>query len=189
MRNTILISLKICRTVQEKKLPSRIFKSQVVRNLEHIYTVCLKSSANPIRKQRINKFSLLLFKIVTIRYNTRLTMFVQLPQKSGKGSCGIDRRTAVTRSFVAFTSAKVHLWWLPSSGETGRSSQESYQGSKEGDHAQLPSSESVIGTHGSHCLKRPYRETASIFHSCTTLAEPAVYDIAIGSKLPGKMLH
>ena len=32
-----------------------------------------------------NKFSLLPFKIVAIRYNTRLTMFVQLPETISKG--------------------------------------------------------------------------------------------------------
>ena len=53
-----------------------------------------------------NKFSLLPFKTVAIRYNTRLTTFVQFPETISKFSCGIDRRTAVTRSLMAFTSAK-----------------------------------------------------------------------------------
>ncbi|KAJ4445043.1 hypothetical protein ANN_06842 [Periplaneta americana] len=42
---------------------------------------------------------------------------------SAKASCGIDRRTAVTRSLMAFTSAKLSLFMPPSSGEEVRRSQ------------------------------------------------------------------
>ena len=50
-----------------------------------------------------NIFSSLSFKMVVISYNKRLTTFVQLRNQSTKASCGIDRRTAVTRSLMAFT--------------------------------------------------------------------------------------
>ena len=98
-----------------------------------------------------NKFSLLPFKIVAIRHNTRLTTFVQLPKQSAKASCGIDRRTAVTRSMMAFTSAKRAPLIATMKLETGRSPQEPDQGSKEGDQAQLLSSEPGIGTRIALC--------------------------------------
>ena len=50
-----------------------------------------------------NKFSLLPFKTVAICYNTRLTTFVQLPETISNGN---DLRMAVTRSLMAFMSAK-----------------------------------------------------------------------------------
>ena len=62
-------------------------------------------------------------------------------------------------------------------------------GSKEGDQAQLTCSEPGIGAHGSHCVQGHYRGADYIFQSCSTLAEPAGYAVAIGSKLPGKMRH
>ena len=60
-------------------------------------------------------------------------------------------------------------------------------GDKEGDQVKLPSSETEIGAHGSHCLQGHYRGTASIFRSSATLAEPAAYAVAVSSKLRGKM--
>ena len=54
--------------------------------------------------------------------------------------------------------------------ETGRSPQVPDQQSKEGDQAQLPSSEPRISAHGSHCVQGHYRGEASIL-------------------LPGKMRH
>ena len=53
-----------------------------------------------------NKFSLLPFKIVAFSYNIRLTKFVQLPETISKGILWNRRRMAVTRSLIAFTSAK-----------------------------------------------------------------------------------
>ena len=96
---------------------------------------------------------------------------------------------AVTRSLMAFTSAKVHLSWLPSIGETERSPQEPDQGSKEGDQAHVPSSEPGIDAHGSHCVQGALSGAASIFQSCATLVKPAGYAVAICLKLSGKMWH
>ena len=62
-------------------------------------------------------------------------------------------------------------------------------GSKEGDQTQLPSSEPGIDAHGSQCVEGHYLGAASICQSCATLAEPAGYVVAIGSKLPGKIQH
>jgi hypothetical protein len=46
-----------------------------------------------------NKLTLLTFKIIAILHNTLLAT-------SAKASLGIDRKTAVTRSWIAATSAK-----------------------------------------------------------------------------------
>jgi hypothetical protein len=48
-----------------------------------------------------NKLTLLTFKIIDILHNTLLATFIKLLE-----TLGIDRRTAVTRSWIAATSAK-----------------------------------------------------------------------------------
>jgi hypothetical protein len=48
-----------------------------------------------------NKLTLLAFKIIAILHNTRLATFIKLLETVRKGSLGIDRRTAVTRSWIA----------------------------------------------------------------------------------------
>jgi hypothetical protein len=53
-----------------------------------------------------NKLTSLAFKIITILHNTLLAMFIKLLELSPKASLGIDRRTAVTRSWIATTSEK-----------------------------------------------------------------------------------
>jgi hypothetical protein len=50
-----------------------------------------------------NKLPLLACKLIVIIHNTPLATFIKL---SAKASLGIDRRTAVTRSWIAATSAK-----------------------------------------------------------------------------------
>ena len=125
------------------------------------------------------------FKIVAIRYNTRLTTIVQ--KQSAKASCGIDRRTSVRRTFMSFTSAKGVPLMVAFKWGTGISPQESDQAVRRVIKHQLPSSEPGISAHGSHCIQGHYRGAASIFQFCATLAEPAQYAVAIGSKLPGKM--
>jgi hypothetical protein len=50
-----------------------------------------------------NKLTSLDFKIIAILHNTLLETFIKLLEKA---SLGIDRRTAVTRSWIAATSAK-----------------------------------------------------------------------------------
>jgi hypothetical protein len=53
-----------------------------------------------------NKIDLLAFKIISILHNTLLATFRSFWKVSAKASLGIDRRTAVTRSRIAATSAK-----------------------------------------------------------------------------------
>jgi hypothetical protein len=48
-----------------------------------------------------NKLTLLAFKIVAIPHNTRLATFINFWKLSAKASLGIDRRTAVTRCWIA----------------------------------------------------------------------------------------
>jgi hypothetical protein len=54
-----------------------------------------------------NKLTLLTFKIIAILHNTLLTTFIKLLELLAKASLGIYRRTAVTRSWIAATSAKL----------------------------------------------------------------------------------
>jgi hypothetical protein len=49
----------------------------------------------------------LVFKIIAILPNTLLETFIKILELSAKASLGIDRRTAVTRSWIAATSAKI----------------------------------------------------------------------------------
>jgi hypothetical protein len=53
-----------------------------------------------------NKLSLLAFKIIANLHNTLLATFIKLLETVAKASLGIDRRTSVTRSWIAATSAK-----------------------------------------------------------------------------------
>jgi hypothetical protein len=53
-----------------------------------------------------NKLTLLAFKIIAILHNTLLATFIRFWKLSAKASLAIDRRTAVTRSLIAATSAK-----------------------------------------------------------------------------------
>jgi surface polysaccharide O-acyltransferase-like enzyme len=48
-----------------------------------------------------NKLTLLAFKIIVILHNTLLATFIKLLKTVSKGPLGIDRRTAVTRSWIA----------------------------------------------------------------------------------------
>jgi hypothetical protein len=48
----------------------------------------------------INKLTLLAFKIIAILHNTRLATFINFWKLSAKASLVIDRRTAVTRSWI-----------------------------------------------------------------------------------------
>jgi hypothetical protein len=54
-----------------------------------------------------NKLNLLAFKIIAILHNTLLETFIKHLETVSKGLLGIDRRTAVTRSWIAATSAKL----------------------------------------------------------------------------------
>jgi hypothetical protein len=47
-----------------------------------------------------NKLNLLALKIIAILHNTRLATFINFWKLSTKASLGIDRRTAVTRSWI-----------------------------------------------------------------------------------------
>jgi hypothetical protein len=53
-----------------------------------------------------NKLTLLAFKIIAILHNTLLATFIKLLETVSKGLLGIDRRTAVTRSWIAATFCK-----------------------------------------------------------------------------------
>jgi hypothetical protein len=53
-----------------------------------------------------NKLTLLAFKIIDILHNTLLATFIQLLETVSKGLFRNHRRTAVTRSWIATTSAK-----------------------------------------------------------------------------------
>jgi hypothetical protein len=53
-----------------------------------------------------NKLTLLAFKIIAILHNTLLLTFIRLLKTVSKASSGFDLRTAVTRSWIAATSAK-----------------------------------------------------------------------------------
>ena len=109
-----------------------------------------------------NTFSLLLFKIVAIRNNTRLTTSVQLSETISKGLLRNRSQNGCHMIFECHSRPQnVHLSWPPSSGETGRSPQEPDQVNKEDYQAQLPSSEPRIGARGSHCVQRHYRGAAS----------------------------
>jgi hypothetical protein len=48
-----------------------------------------------------NKLTLLAFKMIIILHNTRFATFIKLLETVSKGLLGIDRRTAVTRSWIA----------------------------------------------------------------------------------------
>jgi hypothetical protein len=48
-----------------------------------------------------NKFTLLALKIIAILHNTRLAKFIKLLETVSKGLFRMDRRTAVTRSWIA----------------------------------------------------------------------------------------
>jgi hypothetical protein len=56
--------------------------------------------------KRYNKLTLLAFKLIAILHNTLLATFIKLLQTVSKASLRIDRRTAVTCSWIATTSAK-----------------------------------------------------------------------------------
>ena len=85
--------------------------------------------------------SLLPLKIVAIHCNTRLTTFVQLPETISKGLLWNQSQKGYHMIFDGISHLQnVHIWWPPSSGDTGRSPQEPDQGRKEGHQAQLPSS-------------------------------------------------
>ena len=107
----------------------------------------------------------------------------------GKGLLWNRSQNGCHRSLMAFTAAKR----APLMAAFKRGNREkpagARSGSKDGDQAQLPSSEPGIGAHGSHCVQEHYRGTASIFQSCATLTEPAGYAVAIGLILPGKLRH
>ena len=152
--------------------------------------VCLKCSVHPMRKQTntkdTSKFSLLSFKIDAIRYNTLLTTSLQLPETIRKSPLWNRSQNGFDRSFMAFTSAKHATLMAAFMWGNRKKSAGDRSGSKEGDQPQLPSSEPEIGA---HCVQGHYRGAASIFQSCATLAVPAGYAVAIGSKLPGKMRH
>ncbi|KAK9739063.1 hypothetical protein QE152_g9343 [Popillia japonica] len=84
------------------------------------------------------------------------------------------------------TSAKRSPW--PSSyGE--KCPQDPDQGSTGGVHHQLPSSEPGIGAHELHRMQMHCHGAAFSFQLSATLAEPAGYAVAIGSKRTGKMQH
>jgi hypothetical protein len=53
-----------------------------------------------------NKLTLLAFKIITVLHNTLLATSIKFWKLSAKASSGIDHRPAVTRSWIAATSAK-----------------------------------------------------------------------------------
>jgi hypothetical protein len=56
--------------------------------------------------QKTNKLTLLAFKIIAIFHSTLLATFIKLLETVSKASLGTDRRTAVTRSWIAAKSAK-----------------------------------------------------------------------------------
>ena len=106
------------------------------------------------RTKDTNKFSLLPFKIVVIRYNARLTTFVQRLETISKGLLWNWFTERLSDNLWWHSRLQnVHLWWPPSSEKTGRNPQEPDQESKEGDQAQLPSSEPGIGAYGLHCVQ------------------------------------
>ena len=145
-------------------------------------------SNNKQNKRHIQIF-LLPFRIVAIRYNTRLTKFVQIPETISKGPLWNQSQKGFHTIFEGIHVRKTCTF----DGRLQAGKQEEGHRSqireKEGDKAQLLSSEPGIRAHGSHCVQGHYRGAAFIFQSCATLVEPAGYAVEIGSKLPGKMQH
>jgi hypothetical protein len=70
--------------------------------------MCKINQTKTNKTEDTNKLTLLAFKIIAIFHNTLLAMFINFWKLSTKASfLGIDRRTAVTRSWIAATSAKL----------------------------------------------------------------------------------
>jgi hypothetical protein len=57
-----------------------------------------------------NKLTLLALKLIAIFHNTLLATLINFWKLSGKTSLRIDRRTAVTRTWIAATSTKRALF-------------------------------------------------------------------------------
>ena len=148
-----------------------------------LYTVCQKSSVNPIKKQKIQIFFIAL-------QNNRHPL--QHTFDNVHTASGNNKQRPPVESIAEWLSRdlwwhsrpkNVILWWPPSSGETGRSPQEPTQGVRR------------VIKHSYHLLSQKlphtdrtgvqghYRGAASIFLSCGTLAEPAGYAVALGSNL------
>ena len=155
------------------------------------YTVCLRSSVNPTRKQTKQKIQTIFFiALQNISHPLQHTLDTVRTASVQQRPLVESIAERLSHDFLWHSRPQnVRLWWPPSSGETGRSPQESDQGSKEGDQAQLPSSEPGIDAHVSHYVQELYRGAVSTFQSSATLAESTGYAVAIGWKLPGKMRH
>ena len=93
-----------------------------------------------------------------------------MPSATTQASCEINRRTAVTRSSMAFKSAKRAPLMAAFNGVNRKKCAGARSECKEGDQAQLQSSEPGIGAHGSYCVQGHYRETASIFQYSAIIA-------------------
>ena len=113
-----------------------------------ISLVFLRKCRNTTNKTKdTNKFSLLLFKIAVICYNTRLTTIVHLPETISKGLLwNLSQNDCHTIFDGSHVRKSAPLMALPS-GVTGRTSLVPDQGRKEGEQAQLPCSEPGISAH------------------------------------------
>ena len=158
-----LHSSEVVATVQgvSKKFGESYKKTIKTKHTEQIFFIALHNSRHPL--QHI------------------LTTFAHFRKQSANASCGIDRRTAVTRSLMAFTSAKRAPLMAAFKRGNRKKSAGARSGEQGGWSSSATSSEPGIGAQGSHCMQGHYRRTASIFQSCTTLVEPAWYAVAIGS--------
>jgi hypothetical protein len=62
-----------------------------------------------------NKLTLLAFKLIASLHNTRLATLIKLLETVSKASLGIDRRTAVTRSWIAAVRQSNYYYYAISS--------------------------------------------------------------------------
>ena len=149
--------------------------------------MCLKSSMNPIRKQtkqKIQKIFFIVFQNSCHPLQHTWQYLVQLPETISKG---LLWNWSQNGCHTIFDGIHVRKTCTFDSRLQARKQEGVYRSqiweSKEGDQAQLPSSEPGIGAHGLHCVQWHYCGTASIFQSCANLAEPARYAVALGSKI------
>jgi hypothetical protein len=66
-----------------------------------------------------NKLTLLAFKIIAILHDTLLATFIKLLETVSKAFLDIDRRTAITRSWIAATCFKCHFRHCSVTSRTG----------------------------------------------------------------------
>ena len=151
----------------------RLNANGTVTSLEGVAKKFGESYQKTNKTEYANKISLSPFKIVAIRYNTRLT--VRTASRNNQQRPPVESIAERLSHDLPWYSRpqNMHLWWPPYSGETGKSPQEPDQGYKKCDQAQLPYSEPGIGIHGPHCMKGHCRGAEFIFQFCATLAEPA----------------